>query len=318
VNQSIVFPFDWHSKHEDLYVNQKSAANVVVIDNPNNKQSIQGIVAFLSESHIPYKIYETFENISNDENLALIITTQKVEEKELEIVKGGTNLLVLGTNYPEIFENKVEKFWKAKDLPGSYFRVNDINQFPLLKEIELVELMTDYLELKAEEKSAFTLVPPSISSPTEITFLDNTNSNKPGIINEKIGEGTLKYIPWDISVQYFLHSSYNLNYLLTDVINSLLEDKNQIQTNAHPLVEISYMKQEDQKRSLMHFINLTGQLHGSNGQQIPMQDIQVKVRGNFNEIRLSSTGKRLSTEYKNGYTTFTIPTLEKYEVVIIK
>ncbi len=46
--------------------------------------------------------------------------------------------------------------------------------------------------------------------------------------------------------------------LMADVIDQLLSSGRQLRTTAHPLVEITLMKQPARNRTLVHFVNLSG------------------------------------------------------------
>jgi hypothetical protein len=56
-------------------------------------------------------------------------------------------------------------------------------------------------------------------------------------------------MPWNLGTLYYLHSPEAHAGLMRDVIDRLLPAGRQLKSNAHPLVEITFMKQWDRHLS---------------------------------------------------------------------
>ncbi len=49
-----------------------------------------------------------------------------------------------------------------------------------------------------------------------------------------------------------------------------------------------------------------------------MSNIQVAVAGSFSSARMVSLGRDLHIEKEGGYVTFTLPSLDTYDVVVLR
>ena len=311
---SFTFPFNWHSRHESLYHHQHSAAQVAIID--DYSENTQGLIMLLSELHIPFKIYSHIDHIKDWSEVKLLLAHDNIDFRNK--IKDHAKVIVFGTSAPDDFKNRIIKLWSEDELRKSYWKVNDTSVFNDLKNIEYVFHQSNYLEIMPEAgDTLLTLVPPAISSPTEIAFVNKQESDKPGILFSENENYNLAYIPWYLPEMYFSHASESLRLLFKNTIDYLIADQYQLQTNAHPLVEFSLMEQDEYNRQLLHMINLSGQLHGSQDQHVPFNDIEIKIRGNFKSAELASSGKQLELNREGEFAKVKVPVLEKYEVIIL-
>jgi hypothetical protein len=84
-------------------------------------------------------------------------------------------------------------------------------------------------------------------------------TDKPGLVLKQIGKGQVAYVPWHIGDLYYKFSNDKHRMFVSDLIDYLLPGhKRQLVTNAHPTVEMTLMKQDGKKRTLLHMINLVG------------------------------------------------------------
>lgn len=128
-----------------------------------------------------------------------------------------------------------------------------------------------------------------------------------------LGKGRIAWLPWDIGSLYYRHSSEAHARLLSDLVDRMLPGGRQLKSNAHPLVEITFMRQNN--RRLMHFINLSGHADTAYFNPVPMKDIQVSVKGNFRSGRALRSGKTVAIKSSAGYSDFILPVLEEYELL---
>ena len=101
--------------------------------------------------------------------------------------------------------------------------------------------------------------------------------------------------------------------LLRNVVDSLLPRGRQLTTNAHPLVEITLMRQRS--RHLVHLINLSGHSQTGYFDAVPMSGITLRVAGAFRSARIVRGRQVLTVRREGAYSTVTLPRLEQYELV---
>jgi hypothetical protein len=210
---------------------------------------------------------------------------------------------------------KVARRWSGVQ---GYFRIRDHSLLPSLKDTDLLLLDGEYLELEPDPKPLLTLIPPARFGPPEKVWTDKVETEKPGLLLAESGKGRLAYIPWDVGGLYYRLSSAGHRGLVADLIDHLLPEGRQLKTNAHPLVEISVMRQPKHPRTLVHFINLSGHSQTAYFEPIPMRDIRVELAGEFRSARSLHLGQDLSVTQQGRYTGFLLPNLESYEIVVIE
>jgi hypothetical protein len=121
-----------------------------------------------------------------------------------------------------------------------------------------------------------------------------------------------------VGALYYRHSSPSHAALVADLIDRLLPSGRQLTTNAHPSVEITLMRQPASVRTLVHFVNLSGHTQTAWFDPIEMRDIQVELSGEFKTATVAGTGEALNLSASRGRTSFTLPKLNNYEVVVLR
>jgi hypothetical protein len=182
---------------------------------------------------------------------------------------------------------------------------------------DIVALSGDYLEYPPETDPALTFIPPSLSEMAETAESDMKESNKPGLILREHGSGRLAYIPWDMPGIYHRQMFPAHAALFTDLVDHLLPGPRQLQTNAHPQIEMVLMDQPAKQRKLLHLINGTGQAQSGYAPPLPIREIAVDVAGNFRSATARSSGHKLPVKIEGGRTKFVIPELGLYDVVVL-
>lgn len=313
---SIYYPFDVHKKNEKYFVHQQSSAEVIVIDDMLS-ENMKGMINILSESHIPHKIILGNKVKNHLTGARLFIATSEIPDDLLEAIDQGKNAIVIGNTPPKIFSRDIIGHVAAKELNRSYWSVKDDRIFPETSKRKVIYNASDYTELKPDPTASLVLIPPAMSSPPELAGNGMKTSDKPGLIIRKYGKGSIAYIPWNATAQYSAQASTSINLLLNELIDHLIDNERQVITDAHPLLEISLMKNTDEDVQLLHLINNTGQLHGSQEQLLPMQNINFKVKGSYKKVYWSD-GKSIPSKIENGYTNFSIDRLGAYGLVVMK
>ena len=151
--------------------------------------------------------------------------------------------------------------------------------------------------------------------PPEYLHIDMKDTDTPAIVRKRIGKGTVVWIPWNLAGMYYRHSLPAHAALFRDMLDSLAP-RRQIRTDAHPLVEMTLMRQRD--RTLLHLINLSGHSQTAYFPPIPMSAIRVQVAGAFRTATAVRAPGPLKLTQNQGYTEFTVPRLNDYELVVLE
>jgi hypothetical protein len=307
--------FAWHAKHEDLYAGQESAARVLLLAGPQN--SHRGFFRLLSERHIPFAVSDNLDWLkSGTRRFDLVISSQGAPAGLERYVREGGRLLAAGAAAPPFLPLKTVRRWDTTR--SAYFRIRDHELLPSLRDTQLVFVDGAYLELEPVARPVLTLIPPSMFGPPEKVHIDWKDTDKPGLVLADHGKGRLAYLPWDVGGLYYRLSSTGHAGLIADLIDHLLPHGRQLRTNAHPLVEITVMRQPRRNRTLVHFVNLSGHSGTAYFAPVGMRDIDVELAGDFRRARSVRLGRELPTTRQGVYGRFRLPQLEQYDAVVLE
>jgi hypothetical protein len=308
--------YGWLKEHEQYFVGQTSEARVFLLAPHSggtgfqiSQDAYRGMFRLLSEQHIPFASMENLEWIGKRE-ADLVICPGAAPASLQSYIQQGGRVIVASSAAPEFKIAPTVKLWKSPD--GAYFRIRNKRLFPSLKETDVVFMYGDYLQVEAAD-SPLTFIPPSMYGPPELVHVDWKDTNDPGLVMKDIGQGKIAWMPWDIGGLYYKHSSEAHSRLLSDLIDAMLPSGRQLTSNAHPLVQITFMRQRN--RFLMHFINLTGHSDTAYFKPIPLSDIQVRVRGKFTSAKAVRSEKSISVKNDAGFSEFTLRSLDEYELL---
>lgn len=305
--------FEWHATHEEFYVGQESAARVLLLG--SRQPSYRGLFRILSEHHIPFAVSDNLKWMEDGRRFDLVISADGAPAELEDWVRRGGRLLIAGATPPRF---KLPGVLENRPHAQGYWRVRDHTLFPSLRNTRLIFLDGEYVALAGTDKPLLTLIPPSMFGPPEKVWVDKVETDAPGLLLSKLGEGHVAYVPWDIGGMYYRHSSEAHAGLVTDLIDSLLPQGRQLKTDAHPLVEITVMRQPRRNRALVHLVNLSG--HSQTGYFAPvaMRDIRLELAGEFRSARSATLNKSLPVKRDGRYGRFSVPMLDGYEVVILE
>ncbi|MEM7791348.1 MAG: beta-galactosidase [Verrucomicrobiota bacterium] len=319
--ESMRFPLKWHQEHEEYFPGQVSNAAIALIGDGFSTEELRGIFCLLSEAHLPFCLFERTQNFPGGPQWDLVISAP-TRSGRVRNLDPGTSHLIIGSNKPPQFDGSVGKLWSIEETFAGYWKVEDDQFFPdLIKRTELIGIESEYLEI--EELGSFEprlmMVPPAYHSTTEITHINRKDSTKPGLVLKTSESGSkTMWLPWQPGTTYHLRGNDSLREMFSDIFDHMLGGKRQIVTDAHPLIEISYMKQPEKSRLLIHLINLTNQLHGSGGQLLPAGEMNFSVLGEFDSAYLAEGKTPLAIDFSEGYTRFTVPKLNQYDIVVLE
>ncbi|RPJ52213.1 MAG: hypothetical protein EHM23_33180 [Acidobacteria bacterium] len=306
--------FKWHSEHEDLYVHQENAARVLLVG--GRQAPYRGFFRLLSEQHIPFAVSDNLKWLDDRSRRFDLVIVPDGPSSALEaFVREGGRLLVAGTTPPP-FGVKTEAGLHSK-IQG-YWRIRDHSLFPSLAHTRLLFFEGEYAKLDEQPIPALTLIPPATFGPPEKVWTDKQETNIPGLSITKHGTGEIVYVPWDVGSLYYRHSSQAHAGFMADLVDHLLSRGRQLRTDAHPLVEITLMKQPDKPRTLVHFVNLSGHSGTAYFDPVPFRSLKVEVKGDFSRARAVSARKSLDLTRDGDYASFVLPQLDGYEVVVLE
>ena len=307
--------YEWHARHEQLYVGQRSAARVMLLAG-GDTGAYRGFFRLLTERHIPFAVSENLRWLDDPARQFDLVIAPSRPPAELErYVRHGGRLLVAGTTVPPV--PTIAAAGKRVATQG-YWRIHDHSLLPSLKHTRLVFIDGPYLELPQAPKPLLTLIPTAMFGPPEKVWSDKTETTVPGLVFAEHGKGRVAYLPWDVGALYYRHSSEAHAALIADVIDRLLPDGRQLTTNAHPLVEISVMSQPARRRTLVHLVNVTGHSGTAYFPPVEMRDIRIDLALDFSRATAVGLDRSLPVSGSGRTRSFTLPSLKAYEVVVIE
>jgi hypothetical protein len=272
----------------------------------------------LSEQHIPFAVSDNLKWLDDQRGAGrafdLVIAPSGAPAELDRYVREGGRLLIAGPTPPSLPVGKV--IGVRPHTQGSW-RIHDHTLLPSLKNTRLLFLDGEYLELAPLDRPLLTLIPPAMFGPPEKVWADKVETEIPGLVLRDYGKGRFGYIPWDVGGLYYRHSSQGHGGLLADVIDHLLPQGRQLRTDAHPLVEITVMEQPRHKRTLVHFVNLSGHSDTAYFAPIEMRNITVELAGSFRQATAAGLNQKLRVTGDGRFRRFTLPSLKAYEVVVL-
>ncbi len=305
----------WHAEHQDLYVRQENVGRVLLLGGGGGA-SYRGFFKLLSERHIPFVVSDNLKWLtSRPRSFELVIAPDAVPPELERWVREGGSLLGAGTRVPAF---GVGGAGKVSEKIQGYWRIRDHSLLPSLADTDLLFFDGEYVEM-SERGGPLTLIPPAMFGPPEKVWADKRESDIPGLIGpQPCGKGRVVYVPWDVGSLYYRHGSQTHAGFLTDLIDRLLQGKRQLKIDAHPLVEVTLMRQAKAGRTLVHFVNLSGHSGTTYFEPIEMRDIKVEVEGKFRSARSAKLGRQLRLKLGSDTVKFTLDRLSDYDVVVLE
>jgi Hypothetical glycosyl hydrolase 6 len=309
--------YGWLKEQQQYFVGQTNEARVFLLAPRSggvgfqiSSDAYRGFFRFLTEQHIPFAAVENLSFLGKRE-VDLVISPGETPAALEGYVQNGGHLIMASSTAPGFNVAPTVKLWKAPD--GAYFRIRNKAMFPSLKQTDVVFMYGDYLQVQAEAGSPVTFIPPSMYGPPEFVHIDWKDTDDPGLLMKDMGKGKLAWLPWDIGGLYYRHSSEAHSRLLSDLVDNMLPAGRQLTSSAHPLVEITFMRQKQGHQ--MHFINLSGHSDTAYFNPVSMTNIKVRVKGDFKSARALRSGQTIAITNNGGYAEFTLPSLEEYELL---
>ena len=305
--------FDWHARHEDLYVGQQNAARVLLLAT-GDTASYRGFFRLLTEEHIPFVVSENLRWMEEPSRFDLVIAPAAPPPELERYVREGGRLLAAGTAPPAIPMGKVA----GRRTTQGYWRIHDRTALPSLKNTDLILLDGEYLEMAPLDHPILTLIPTAMFGPPEKVWSDKVETTVPGLIFAEHGRGRAAYIPWDVGGLYYRHSLEAHRGLLADIVDRLLPAGRHVTTTAHPLVELTMMEQPARRRTLIHLVNGSGHHDTAYFSPLEIRDIRIDLARDVRRAHAVALDRDLPIERNGQRRSFTVPRLGAYEVIVIE
>ena len=305
--------FDWHARHEDLYVGQRNAGRVLLLTT-GDTASYRGFFRLLTEEHIPFVVSENLRWMEEPTRFDLVITPEAPPAELERYVRNGGRLLVGGTAPPPVPIGAVA----GRRTTQGYWRIHDRTALPSLQNTDLIFLDGEYLEIAPLARPILTLIPSAMFGPPEKVWSDKVETTVPGLVFTEHGKGRVAYVPWDVGGLYYRHSSQAHRGLVADVIDRLLPAGRQVTTSAHPLVEMTLMEQPSRGRTLIHLVNGTGHHHTAYFPPLEIRDIRIDLPRDVRRVRAVALDRELPIQSNGRWRSFTVPRLQAYEVITVE
>lgn len=307
--------FQWHARHEDLYVGQRNAGRVLLLT-AGETASYRGFFRVLAEQHIPFGASANLRWLEDPARRPdLVIAAGRPPDGLEPYVRGGGRLLVAGTTPPAFPAGFAAA---GRGTTQGYWRIHDHTQLPSLRDTDLLFIDGEYVELAPLERPLLTLIPTAMFGPPEKVWSDKQETTVPGLVFAEHGEGRIAYIPWDVGGLYYRHGGPAHAGLIADIIDRLLPHGRQLKTNAHPLVELTVMDQPSRGRTLVHLVNGTGHQDTAYFAPVELRDIRIELARDARRARAVTLDRDLPVTVSGTYRTFTLPVLRAYEVIIVE
>jgi Hypothetical glycosyl hydrolase 6 len=310
--------FRWMAENEQYCSRQESAARVLLLGSPEetghsySQSTYRGLFRLLSEEHIPFAVSDHIE-VLKQRAFDLVVTGDWAPRELAEYAQKDGRVLIVSHKEPEFPVAPVIE--RVSDLRG-YFRVRDHSKFPSLRDTDLMMTNGPYTEVQTSGATPdVTLIPPSLIGPPELVHVDMKDTEKPGLVIIPKGKGTVAWIPWDLASLYYRQSLPAHAGLFRDVCDRLLP-RRQLKTDAHPLVEMTWMTQGE--RHLLHLVNLSG--HSQTGYFAPvaMRNIHVQLEGHYTSARAVRANASVPVKVVGNHLELTVPELSDYELLVLE
>jgi hypothetical protein len=306
--------FQWHAQHEDLYVGQQNRARVLLLTT-GSTASYRGFFRLLTEQHIPFAVSEHVRGLEHGtRDFDLVIVPGNPPAAIDRFVREGGRALVAGAETPPLPVGRI----MGRRTTRGYWRIQDHRTLPSLGDTNLLFVDGNYVELSPIERPVLTLIPTAMFGPPEKVWSDKVETTVPGLVQGRHGQGEFAYIPWDVGGLYYRHSSPAHAGLMADVIDRLLPAGRPLRTSAHPLVEMTVMDQPARNRTLIHLVNGTGHHDTAYFAPLDVRDIRIQLSRSVRRARAVDLDRELPVATEGGSSSFTLPILKAYEVIILE
>lgn len=349
VLQNVKEVFQFHKQHEKYLHHTVSGNQVLLLHDGLSNSEYQGLYEILTENHILFDVMEhecinTAEVPREIESYEVIIMPDIARLSDAQcqrldnFVANGGKLLVTGFTYTkDEIGNPLNKIrlsslgvvpeYKSFDKEqGTFFRVFEKDKKrlgnPVFDQFDLVYAWEQGLlcQAKPGAESMLGFIPPAMIGPPEKTYY-NKVTEIPGLIFNSSGTGKSTFFPFRIGTLYHHTRHYGHSALLMGALNSLLEYRTEIRTNASPLVELARQKSTTGQFEYYGLLNNSGQLGNAFHEPLPINNIKLSFRPEkrIRAIKTLIDGKQLTYKIQDdGWVDVVVLELKEYDIVLVE
>lgn len=342
--------FRFHKEHESYYTNLRSLAEVCLVVPESSriygsKNECKGIMRILSENQVPFDLLHdsVLEEPGADEKLRryklLILADQRsmsdgaVAAVDRFVAEGGK---LLATGFTSTCDRKghpqgrvrlqslgVKRFVHKPKVQGAYFRVREADKRKLtgFESIDLVYLYGEALECEPADGATglLGLIPSCMFGPPEKCYITQ-ETDTPGLVASRYGNGEAAYLPWGIGAHYEKLSNHSHARLFMAALRDVLGRLEPLEVTASPLVEVSYHEARDGSRRLISAVNGSGQLGTAFHAPLPIRGIGFSVRSQREPSRVRSLRGSVDIPFvfDQGQIQFVLDELDLFETIVLE
>lgn len=342
--------FRFHERHAHWYQDVEPLADVCLIKPEANfiygaKDEFYGLMRFLSEGNTLYDIWpeDALETAPALEVLSRYRVVILGEARRLPpsivraldaYVAGGGVLIATGqvatldedgraTGGCGLSAAGIKAVREVRPRANSaYFGLREADKARLdwRDRLELIFLYGEYMvcDLDDGAEPLMNHLPPHMHGPPEKCYSE-IETDDPGLIVNRHGEGTCITIPWAIGSHYQTHGNHGHAILFRRVLDTWLTAST-LRTDASPLVEIHAQVRRDRKWMLVSLVNQSGQNGHAFHAPIPMRDLTLTLMTDFPVARVAAlwSGKEeLAIRRNEESLSVTVPSLERFETLVL-
>lgn len=343
--------FKFHKQNERYFTGINSLADVCLVVPANSSyfgsmNEYKGIFRILSQNHILFDVihdsvldkpealdklrkYKTviMPDVRNMSDGCVAVIDKYVEEGGNILTTGMTSMC----NSKGTFTNSVrlrsagistvKRVILSED--GSYFRIRQEDKTTLsgFEQLDIVYMQSDLVECELDNGTGAYLgyILPCMFGPPEKCYY-TTETDIPGIIENKYGKGKCVFIPWNIGRHYERLSNHGHELIVMSCLKDLLKVKGTISTDTSALVEITAHKEQEGKWSLINLVNLSGQLGTAFLEPVPIREINIEFKTDIKPEKIYSLKNNIEIDfqYSDGTVKFTLPQLNLFDSIVLE
>ncbi|MBW7456895.1 alpha-amylase family protein [Paenibacillus sepulcri] len=295
--------FQYHRENEQYYGHFLSMADAALIKPGNvrqkNRTEYLGLYKMLKEDHIVFDVIHQNNLAAKKEallqyKLLIIPDIASFTEDELHILEEvhaqGVNLISTGLSFTEDDANKgfLERVFGAKPEGGlrvlnreaAYLQTGDKQLFPSFESRDWVFLDGAFYDVEygPHIQKQLPLVSPSTYGPPERASGHRISGTQFGAgIRAESGRLAV-HLPWQPGELYYRHGFADHKSIVSDLLKHSLDGSVRLTTNAPPHAEIFFHRLDDRK-FILHLLNLSGFNGVSYFEPLPVHDIRIELHG---------------------------------------
>lgn len=355
--ESVKELYNFHRDNEHHYTNLTSLSEVCLIYPHNSSyygsaKEFQGLFRILSEQHILFDVLH--DSVLDDPSASaklgryqavLLPDARNLSSAACSVldsyVQAGGKLLATGgsstcnekgTPFEEyrlasLGADRIEQTYPRQQ--GTYFRIRpeDKERLQGFEDLDILYLYDEFFQARCKEQSRGFLgyIPPCMFGPPEKCYY-TVITDTPGLIHHSYGKGSTALIPWTIGKHYEKLSNHAHSKLVLSTLLDLLQVKRKLAVHTYPTVQVAAHRKKEDGSTLIHLVNLSGQLGTAFHPPIPIPSIELALDVERKPSRITTlrSKRKLDFTVSSGSgasadsVSFKLPELQLFETIVIE